>query len=282
MISMKNKIKESWDKIDMDDESKRVILSNVLEKNEKPTAFPLKPVFAISMLIIICISSFIYYQTSNSMYFSTITSEKNNDKKIESSGYSQVEEKSLVEENLPIELEKYLLSIPQFVQENSYYNGPACVQMVLGFHGIELSQEQLAQELNTSSITGTEYEDIQRVVNKYVFGKENISENEFGYHLQLGTETNLLEERIMADMESKDPVFIALDGNTLYEGASQGNHLVIIVGFAKYKNTDTVAYYYFIDPWELQRDETFGGLKSVTPEDLKKSLINNSEPAYIW
>ncbi|MDO4467247.1 MAG: C39 family peptidase [Bacillota bacterium] len=186
------------------------------------------------------------------------------------------------EANPPIQLNKYLIPISQSVQEKNYYNGPACVQMVLRLHGVEKSQDELAKELNTSSTNGTEYDSIQRVVNKYCFGSENIKENQAGYHLSLGSDTSKLESRIRMDIASNDPIFIALDGNTLYEGASKGNHLVLLVGYTTFAGTDTIANYYFIDPWELGQDGVYGGLKIVTPEDLYQSLVNNKEPAYIW
>lgn len=282
---MKNKIKESWEKIEMDPSSQQKLLSNILEKKENKSILKSSYAYAFALVLIILLVSIPYFiqriENTNTTQTSSIVSGNVDENKKEGISFKEIEEYEK-KENPPIQLDKTIIDIGQSIQEKNYYNGPACVQMVLRLHGIELSQEQLAEELNTSSFTGTEYEDIARVVNKYVFGKEDISENEFGYHLQIGAETNLLESRIIADINANDPVFIALDGNTLYEGSSQGNHLVIIVGYAKYKDTDTIAYYYFIDPWDMYRDEEYGGLKTVTPEDLKQSLLNNNEPAYIW
>lgn len=275
---MKNKIKDSWEKIDMDPNSKREVLSRVLDTQERKSTFPVKYIIAVATVILVCISSsFLFFQTEkNNLSNQTNTfSEKE-----EIQGYSKTEER--VARSLPDALEKTLIPLEQSMQEKSYYNGPACVQMVLRLHGIEKSQDELANELCTSSITGSEYADIQRVVNKYCFGSEYIQDDQAGYHLALGYDLSRLESRIRMDMASNDPVFIALDGNTLYEGASKGNHLVLIVGYVMNTKEDTIVYYYFIDPWDKNRDDKYGGLKTITPEDLQAAYMNNQEPAYIW
>lgn len=53
-----------------------------------------------------------------------------------------------------------------FVQENNYYCASAIVKSMLQHFGIEKSQSELANELHTSPKTGSEYENIARVVGK--------------------------------------------------------------------------------------------------------------------
>ena len=79
---------------------------------------------------------------------------------------------------------KVKLDVPQSIQETYYYCVPASLQMVLKFNNIEKSQTKLAYEMNTSAETGTEYVDLARVANKYLFNNENVKENEPGYHVQ--------------------------------------------------------------------------------------------------
>ncbi len=90
----------------------------------------------------------------------------------------------LVVENPPISLNKTLLSVPQSVQENGYFCVPACLQMVLAFHGIVQTQSILALQMNTSSITGTEYIDLARVVNQYLFNCTVPTDSQGGYLIQ--------------------------------------------------------------------------------------------------
>ena len=56
------------------------------------------------------------------------------------------------------------LAIIQSVQENNYYCVPACIQMTLRYHAVNLSQSELAQQLHTDPVTGTEYADMAVVL----------------------------------------------------------------------------------------------------------------------
>jgi ABC-type bacteriocin/lantibiotic exporter with double-glycine peptidase domain len=40
-----------------------------------------------------------------------------------------------------------MVKVPYFEQEKSYYCGPACVQMVLAFYGVYVSQDDLAKQM---------------------------------------------------------------------------------------------------------------------------------------
>ncbi|MEG0709660.1 MAG: C39 family peptidase [Longicatena sp.] len=184
---------------------------------------------------------------------------------------------------------KVLLPIHQRIQENSYYCVPACLQMVLNHHGITMSQERLAIEMNTSAKTGTEYEDLKRVANKYIFHNENVGVNDIGYHVQtikrLDTNPQIkndFEQRVKQDMKSGDPVFVAVDLQALYPNLPTANHVILVTGYVLAQDSSQIAKYYYIDPYHKVQDETYGGLKIVTSEELIYALVNGEEPAYIW
>lgn len=184
---------------------------------------------------------------------------------------------------------KKRIDLLQSVQENGYYCVPACVQMVLKLHGVTISQTQLAQEMNTHALTGTEYVDLARVINKYRFHNEYPKGNEPGYRIQTLSKGvwdqaafDLLEKRVKEDIASNDPIFIAVELSTLYpELGLYANHMVLVTGYQVDKEGNIVSYY-IVDPYYKVQDSKYQGLKIFTKNEIYQALINNIEPAYIW
>lgn len=179
------------------------------------------------------------------------------------------------------------LDVPQSVQENNYFCVPACVQMVLRYHHIEVSQTQLSKDMHTDSITGTEYVDLANTMNFYLFHKTHIEGNEPGYRVQTldindhhAQNQTLFEQRVIHDIASNDPVFTAIDVKHLYPDLYHGNHMIIVIGYAM--THDEIDYYYIIDPSYTIQDDVYGGLKIVERNELYQAIIYNEEPAYIW
>ncbi|MGC6768182.1 C39 family peptidase [Enterococcus sp. LJL51] len=68
------------------------------------------------------------------------------------------ERKHEYETVLGVEIERKIsLPIRQRIQETNYYCVPATVQMLLESFGFDVEQEIVAQQMKTSSVTGTEY-----------------------------------------------------------------------------------------------------------------------------
>ena len=182
---------------------------------------------------------------------------------------------------------KVRLQIPQSVQENGHYCGPACLQMALSYKGIEKTQDELAEELNTSMVTGTEYADMARVLNTYLFGCEVPENGQPGYRAEYLTPSavtddvmDTLRERVIRDIRTEDPVFIAVNLHELYPELPAANHFVIISGYQM--KDEEILYYFIVDPyWKVQSD-TYQGLKIFTPEEIRRALDTNTEPAYVW
>lgn len=180
-----------------------------------------------------------------------------------------------------IKIVDHCLDVKESTQETNYYCGPATIQMVLNYHGINVSQDQLAKEVNITTDRGTEYVDLCRVVNKYVHGKE--------YQVQTMemNDTNPIlyqqfEQRVKKDIASGNPVFLTVNLNTLYPTLPSANHLVVCTGYASYENTDEIVYYYILDPYYVVQEKFDGALQKVPKETLFKSIYSNVEPAYIW
>ena len=179
------------------------------------------------------------------------------------------------------------LDVPQSVQENNYFCVPACVQMVLRYHDIEVSQTQLSKEMHTDTVTGTEYIDLANTLNAYLFHKQHIEGNEPGYRVQTlaindqsSQSQALFEQRVKSDIASHDPVFTAIDVMGLYPDLYHGNHMIIVIGYAS--TNDVIDYYYIIDSSYTVQDQIYGGLKIVGRHELYQAIIHNEEPAYIW
>ncbi len=187
-----------------------------------------------------------------------------------------------------IVVDKIRLPLESIVQENNYYCVPACMQMVLRYKGIEKTQAELASEMNTSPTTGTEYVDLAKVANKYLFQNENVGPDEPGYHIQRISRYDAnpdlytqFERRVRQDIGTNDPIFAAVDVHALYPQHKSANHMVLITGYALFAGTNNIAYYYYIDPY-YEQDSVYGGLKTVTAEQLMNAIVVNEEPAYIW
>lgn len=181
------------------------------------------------------------------------------------------------------------LSITQRVQETSYFCVPACTQMILHLFSINTTQTELAQQMKTDPITGTEYADLAITLNGYLFSKGLAADNEAGYHIQTmipgdvsATTSALFEQRVREDIDTGYPVLTALNLNTLYPQLPVANHMLLITGYVLHKDYDHVAFYYGVDPYTLVQEEPYGGLKIFTPQEVMDAMSTNEEPAYLW
>lgn len=128
--------------------------------------------------------------------------------------------------------------VTRSVQENGWYCGPAVMQMLLSHYGLEASQSNLAQELNTSSVTGTEYADLARVASVHVFGAEVQSDEQPGFRPWIGKtgsfsadEQSTFLRRLKRDMDSQDVLSAAVDVSVLYPSLNiSAAHVVLIDG----------------------------------------------------
>ena len=218
---------------------------------------------------------------------------RENNEVIDVNSNTILEEKNSNEEEIDILLgvpisKKIVLPIKQSIQENSYYCGPAVVQMLLGYKGFNLSQGDLAKKLNTHSITGTEYDDTAVVLNDYLFNKKEAMDYESGYHVQTiplnSNSTDISKKfasRVVQNINDDYPILVAVDLHSLYPNLPSVNHFLIVIGYAL-SDESNVAFYYVIDPLSINQDATYGGLKIFTKDELLNAIVNNSEPAYLW
>ena len=180
------------------------------------------------------------------------------------------------------------LDVPTRTSESDYGCVPAALQSVLNYKGISVSQSQLATEMNTKPVTGTEYVDLAQVANKYLFGVEDPNPQGAGYHVQtiaIGDTSDATRqrfvERVKRDIASNDPVFVAIDAAALYPGVATGNHMVVVTGYDADEH-GTITRYRYVESIPSLQDATYAGLRIATADEMMHAIVTNEEPAYIW
>lgn len=180
------------------------------------------------------------------------------------------------------------LNIPQKVQENSYYCGPTSLQMVLAYHDISVSQDQLAEDLKTSPVTGTEYDDLARTASRYIFGNVPTSDADPGYRAVIlpawssdPTARSRFEQRAVSDLSNGDPVFVSINNEIAYGPGYGTVHQVVLYG-VDLDNSGKALRFYYLDPSYKQQDPVYGGKKAVNANEMWQIMTQNPEPGYVW
>lgn len=183
---------------------------------------------------------------------------------------------------------RVMLDVPQRVQETGYWCVPGALQMVLAYKGIDASQTTLAERMNTKPVTGTEYVDLARVANAYLFGEETATPSGAGYRVQtiaIGDRdpsvAQTFADRAKADLADDYPVFAAVDVHVLYPWFGHGNHVVVVMGYDT-DETGTITQYHILDPSYNMQDPVHAGHKVVDANTMMSAIVDNEEPAYIW
>lgn len=125
------------------------------------------------------------------------------------------------------------LNVSTCVQETTYYCGPATVQEVLKFYGVNKSQKTLASDLGTTT-DGTAMSRIPRVLNKY---QKKRTYKYYNYSSKAD-----FEKKVLLSVANGYPVVIDIR-TTNYKtqwGYSTKGHFMCISGFNTSKNTLTV------------------------------------------
>ncbi|NMM97877.1 C39 family peptidase [Bifidobacterium olomucense] len=183
---------------------------------------------------------------------------------------------------------RVMLDVPQRVQENGYWCVPGSLQMVLAYKGIDVGQTTLAERMNTKPVTGTEYVDLARVANAYLFGEETATPSGAGYRVQtiaIGDEdpaiAQTFAQRVKTDLADDYPVFAAVDVHVLYPWFDHGNHVVVVMGYDTDEN-GTITQYHILDPSYNMQDPVHAGHKVVNATTMMDAIVDNEEPAYVW
>lgn len=175
------------------------------------------------------------------------------------------------------------------VQENEYYCGPAVLQSLLAYHGIDSTQKQLAQALNTNPQTGTEYEDLARVASEMIFGKQPADDLDPGYRSSVFKNTGfhpadaeLFLSRANIDLRNGDPVIAGLNPAVLNpETGFDSVHVVLIYGMSLAADSSDIVSFEVMDPsyvWQEDHPACF----TVSRDNLLAAMAACKEPGYVW
>ena len=189
---------------------------------------------------------------------------------------------------LPSQGQRVKIDLELYIQENNYFCGPAVIRTILHHFNIDKSQNELAKEMHTSSVTGTEYIEMAQVLNREIFHNTNPSYGEAGYHIQTlplrdyQKDVKIIwQPRMRKNIDDGYPSILAVNMHTLYPHMKQVNHFVICMGYLLDQDNQ-VEYYYLLDPFYGVQDEVYRGLKYYTPDELWSAIVENEEPAYIY
>lgn len=188
----------------------------------------------------------------------------------------EIDETKKVENNI----NEKILDIKLKKQETSYYCSCACVQMLLSLFDIEVTQDELAIQLNTNEITGTLDKNVAYVLNEYLFNGQPQYDNSYGYRVESLNEKTIENEqkfydRIIQNIEDGYPTVLQFNMNSLYNDGRNVNHQGLIVGY-KVENNEikTITY---IDPYD-----DVAGYHTYDAPLIYKAMMDSVEPAYIY
>ncbi len=200
--------------------------------------------------------------------------------------------------NIP-EICKNILPIRTLTSD--YYGADgaqAAVQMLLKYRRVDLSQEQLATELNGAYTQAamskpTDISKVKESVNSHLFGyatpDSNYDPGYFLYNMNSETEPNRFRSMLKQNVIDGYPIIYHVDASYLYPGAT-GSKYVLGIGYriAKLMDDQTqqnspanIGRIYFLDPDQSRQDFYWGGLKYMDINDFIKAVQHSYSGCYI-
>lgn len=226
--------------------------------------------------------------SSNSSTFYR-SQETSSDSVSPSSNASKSQEGPQVQETEEGDLQlKHRLEVPMQVQRAWNTCAPTTVSMMLACRGIDISQEQLAEEMGTDANFGTHNANAIQVLNQHLFGYPEPTDGQAGYRLETvkssssnSIDMRLFKERLKKNIDAGYPLYYTFDNSKMYPGRS-GEHNVIGIGYELNSDASDIIGVYYIDPSYTVQDPVYGGLKKVTPQELLTAMLTCQEPNYAW
>ena len=183
---------------------------------------------------------------------------------------------------------RHRLEVPMQVQRAWNTCAPTTVSMMLACRGIDISQEQLAEEMGTDAHFGTHNANAIQVLNQHLFGYSVPKDGQAGYRLASVTnaspnseEMRVFKERVRKNIDDGYPMYYTFTLSKIYPGKN-GEHNVIGIGYELTPDGKDISAIYYLDSMTHEQDPVYGGLKKVTPEELLEAMAACEEPNYAW
>ena len=225
--------------------------------------------------------------SSNSTTFYSSKETSSDNGSFSSSASGSQEESQVQETEKALQL-KHRLEVPMQVQRAWNTCAPTTVSMMLACRGIDISQEQLAEEMGTDANFGTHNANAIQVLNQHLFGYPEPTDGQAGYRLETvkssssnSIDMRLFKERLKKNIDAGYPLYYTFDNSKMYPGRS-GEHNVIGIGYELNSDASDIIGVYYIDPSYTVQDPVYGGLKKVTPQELLAAMLTCQEPNYAW
>ena len=181
------------------------------------------------------VSSKKFSSNSSTFYSSKETSSDNGSSSSSASGLQEMPQVQEKEEGA-LQL-KHRLEVPMQVQRAWNTCAPTTVSMMLACRGIDISQEQLAEEMGTDNQFGTHNVNSIQVLNQHLFGYPEPTDGQAGYRLETvrssspnSIDMRLFKERLKKNIDAGYPLYYTFDNSKMYPGRS-GEHNVIGIGY---------------------------------------------------
>ena len=222
---------------------------------------------------------------SSTFYRSQETSSDNGSSSSSASGSQEIPQVQETEKALQL---KHRLEVPMQVQRAWNTCAPTTVSIMLACRGIDISQEQLAEEMGTDAHFGTHNANAIQVLNQHLFGYPAPTGGQAGYRLETvkssssnSIDMRLFKERLKKNIDTGYPLYYTFDNSKMYPERS-GEHNVIGIGYELNSDASDIIGVYYIDPSYTVQDPVYGGLKKVTPQELLAAMLTCQEPNYAW
>lgn len=180
------------------------------------------------------------------------------------------------------------LNVPQSIQETSWWSGPACLQMILSYYGLSVSQSQLAAELGTTAENKTKLENLAYIANQYLYHGSPQSTTAPGYRAVIlpawttqENERAVFEKRVLNDLVNGIPVVVSINTVYAYNQPNNEANLVVIYG-AELNASGAPIAFYFLEPSYIYQDPTHQGRKTIPATTLWTCMSQNPSPGYVW
>lgn len=187
--------------------------------------------------------------------------------------------------------ERHKIGISPLGQQGVAYGAPAACQVILAKHGINMTQDQIAKELGTSS-SGTSVGVIASFLNKKIGWNTYPQKGQAGYRLSQITsdgdyDENTLWSRILQSVQYGDPIIFLID-TSYFDSNNPGMKYVVSNGYrignlpypgGKDTHVWRDVVYFDTDPKEY--DNTFGYEKAEFLREFMNAMVS-AGGYYIW